>query len=217
MNASSPAGLPTAPESALEELRRSGRSRVDPARFRRLEALALRIPAQPEAVRRLLQARFEERLAEYAAKVTHAKQAAPVAARRATAPEPASPLAQLMQVLREARPDPALAGDELAGARRFREAWDAQRAVEKLELALAARPAQAGPLNSHALVLQSLQLMHAVSPQYLRQFVLHVETLQWLDAADAPGAGAQGQGRKAAGKGVKAAKAVKGARTRQRK
>lgn len=207
-DASSPAGLPASPEAALEELRRSGGSRADPARFRFLEALALRIPAQPEAVRRLLQARFAAHLAGYAA------QAAPVAARRATAREPASPLAQLMQVLRASRPDPALAAgrDELAGARRFREAWDAQRALEKLELALAARPAQAGPLNSHALVLQSLQLMRAASPQYLRQFVLHVETLQWLDAADAPVAAAQG--RKAAGKGAKAAK---GARTRQGK
>jgi hypothetical protein len=207
-DAPSPSALPAAPEAALEELRRSGGSRVDPARFRFLEALALRIPSQPEAVRRLLQARFETHLAEYAAR------AAPVAARRATPREPASPLAQLMQVLRESRPDPALATgrDELAGARRFREAWDAQRALEKLELALAARPAQAGPLNSHALVLQSLQLMRTASPQYLRQFVLHVETLQWLDAADAPVAGAQG--RKAAGKGAKAAK---GARTRQGK
>lgn len=213
MNASSPADPQAAPEAALEELRRSGRSRADPARFRFLEALALRIPGQPEPLRQLLQARFEARLAEYAA---HAEPAAPVAARRATAREPASPLAQLMQVLREARPDPAVAAgrDELASARRFREAWDAQRALEKLETALARRPAQAGPLNSHALVLQSLQLMRSASPQYLRQFVLHVETLQWLEAADEPVAGSQGQGRKAAGKGAKAAK---GARTRQGK
>ncbi|RYF15170.1 MAG: DUF2894 domain-containing protein [Comamonadaceae bacterium] len=210
MNEPAPADPPAAAEAALGELRRSGRSRADPVRFRYLEALAQRIPAQPEPLRELLQARFLARLAEYAA---HAEPAAPVAARRATTREPASPLAQLMQVLRESRPDPAVAAgrDELASARRFREAWDAQRALEKLELAFTRRPAQAGPLNSHALVLQSLELMRTVSPQYLRQFVLHVETLQWL-AADEPMARPQGQGRKAAGKGAKAAK---GARTRK--
>lgn len=213
MNASSPGGSPAAAEAGLEELRRSGRSRVDPVRFRYLEALARRISAQPEPLRRLLQARFMARLAEYA---EHAKAAAPVAARRATTREPASPLAQLMQVLRESRPDPAIAAgrDELASARRFREAWDAQRALEKLELAFARRPAQAGPLNSHALVLQSLELMRSVSPQYLRQFVLHVETLQWLEAAEEQGSGSQRQGRKAVGKGGKAGK---GARARQGK
>lgn len=213
MNTSLPAEPPGAAEAGLEEMRRDGRWRVDPARFRYLEALARRIPAQPEPLRRLLQARFEARLAEYTA---HTSDAVPVAARRATAKDAGSPLAQLMQVLRKARPDPAVAagGDELASARRFREAWDAQRALEKLELALAHRPAQAGPLNSHALVLQSLELMRSASPRYLRQFVLHVESLQWLAAAQEQAGGSQRQGRKPAGKGVKAAK---GARTRQGK
>jgi hypothetical protein len=181
---------------------------VNLVRFRILEALARRIPAQPEAVQRVLQARFEARRAQYAADTDVA---GPVATPRAAARQPASPLAQL---LRDARPAADIAGrDELASARRFREAWDAQRAVEKLDLALAQRPAQAGPLNSHALVLQSLELMRAASPRYLRQFVLHVETLQWLAEADEL-PGAQRAGRKPAAAGGTAAK---NGRTRQRK
>lgn len=213
MTALPPDGAHGAAQARLEELRRSGRWRADPARFCFLEALARRIPAQPEPVQRVLQARFEARLAQYAAD-TAADDSPPVARSRAAARASASPLAGLAQLLRDARPAADTAGgDELASARRFREAWDAQRALEKLDLALAQRPAQAGPLNSHALVLQSLELMRAASPRYLRQFVLHVETLQWLAEADEL-VGAQGRGRKSAGQGGAAARS---GRTRQRK
>lgn len=183
------------------------------ARLRFLEALERRIPTQPEPVRRVLQARLDARRAEYAAD-TGADDVAPIAGTRAAARPSTSPISALAQLLRDARPAADIAsGDELASARRFREAWDAQRALEKLDLALAQRPAQAGPLNSHALVLQSLELMRAASPRYLRQFVLHVETLQWLAEADDGGA-AQRPGKKAAGQGASAAR---GGRTRQRK
>ena len=183
------------------------------ARLRFLEALARRIPAQPEPVRRVLQARFEARQAEYAVDAG-ADDGGPVARSRVAVRPSASPLSGLAQLLRDARPAADITGrDELASARRFREAWDAHRALEKLDLALAQRPAQAGPLNSHALVLQSLELMRAASPRYLRQFVLHVETLQWLAEADEL-PGAQRPGRKSAGQGGTAAK---GGRARQRK
>ena len=186
---------------------------MNPVRFRILEALARRIPGQPEAVRRVLQARFEARVAQYAAD-TDADHAGSVFKPRTSARQPASPLGALAQLLRDARPAADIAGgDELTSARRFREAWDAQRALEKLDLALAQRPAQAGPLNSHALVLQSLELMRAASPRYLRQFVLHVETLQWLAEADEL-PGAQRAARKSAAAGGTAAKS---GRTRQRK
>jgi hypothetical protein len=149
------------------------------ARSRYLKALARRVDAQPEAVRRILAARLQAGLAEHAARGSD--QAAP-APRRVVPKAQASPLAELNRALRESRPDAgiALGGDELASARRFRAAWDAQRAVEKLDRALANKPAQAGPLNSHALLLQSMELMRSLSPHYLRQFLLHAETLLWL-------------------------------------
>jgi hypothetical protein len=50
------------------------------------------------------------------------------------------------------------------------------------------RPANAGPLNSHNLVLQSLDMMRGVSTDYLRRFIAHVETLQWLEEAAAAAA-----------------------------
>ena len=72
---------------------------------------------------------------------------------------------------------------ELASVRRFRSAWSASRSQEQLEQALARKPAQAGPLNSHVLVLQALELMGELSPDYLRHFLLHVDSLQWLEQA----------------------------------
>ena len=102
-----------------------------------------------------------------------------------------SPLAQLNAYIRErvvARtlallPGETADGDELPSVRRFRRAWTRVRAQDQVEQAVARRPAQPGPLNSHALVLQSLARMRELSPEYLRRFVEHVETLQWLEQA----------------------------------
>jgi hypothetical protein len=44
-------------------------------------------------------------------------------------------------------------------------------------------PENAGPLNSHMLVLRTLGLMRELSPHYLRRFLSHTETLLWLEQA----------------------------------
>jgi hypothetical protein len=102
------------------------------------------------------------------------------------------PLAQLNEYIRgtmlarmeaAAAPGEALDPDELMSARRFRRAWDRGRTLDRVEQALARKPASAGPINSHALVLRSLALMRELSPDYLRRFLVHVESLQWLDQA----------------------------------
>lgn len=99
------------------------------------------------------------------------------------------PLAELNAYLREASARKAAAagpGDdphELASVRRFRQAWDRHRADDQVAQAVARKPAHAGPLNSHVLVLQSLALMRELSPDYLRHFLVQVESLQWLERA----------------------------------
>jgi hypothetical protein len=74
-------------------------------------------------------------------------------------------------------------GDQLQSARRFRKAWYQARTEDQVLQAVARRPANAGPLNSHALVLQSLALMQELSTDYLRRFVTQIESLQWLEEA----------------------------------
>ena len=177
-------------QAALAAMRREGAWRIDPARFHWLEALSRRLHGQPEAVRRILQARLEAAVADYAARLA----AAPAPAGNVRGLHPAAagsePLVQLNRSIRSARasnpaalPGESQQPDELASVRRFRRAWSASRSQQQVAQAALRKPANAGPLNSHALVLDSLELMRELSPDYLRRFLLHVESLQWLEQA----------------------------------
>jgi Protein of unknown function (DUF2894) len=73
------------------------------------------------------------------------------------------------------------ASSEMASVRRFREAWSKNVAEDQVDQAVVRGPVNAGPLNSHMLVLHSLALMRDLSPDYLRRFLSHVDTLLWLD------------------------------------
>jgi hypothetical protein len=175
------------PQQRIEAWRRDGASRVDPPRFRYLEALSLRLAQQPEPVRRVLHDKLQAAVAEYAQRVAQRQAAGGEGARRQRAAS-CAPLAELNRYIRNAAAHAPTAGDahreqELASVGRFRQAWTTGRAQEQLEQAVARRPANAGPINSHALVLQSLALMGELSADYLRRFLVHVESLQWLEAA----------------------------------
>ena len=93
---------------------------------------------------------------------------------------------------------------ELRSAQRFRETWERLGAEEAVVKATHRAPENAGPLNSHMLVLRTLALMRELSPHYLRRFLSHTETLLWLEQA-------QGQLKTPVGKGgaVKLVKAVR--------
>jgi Protein of unknown function (DUF2894) len=95
---------------------------------------------------------------------------------------------------------------DLRSAQRFRETWERLGAEEAVVRATHRAPENAGPLNSHMLVLRTLGLMSELSPHYLRRFLSQTETLLWLEQA-------QGQLKAPAGKGKVAAKA--GARAKK--
>ena len=181
---------PDALQDRLVALRTAGAWRQDPARFHYLEALARRLPGQPEPVRRLLEGKLQAGLGEFAERASPpAAKPTPIQVRPAVE---RTPLAQLNAYLRESSPAARRAApgepherDELASVRRFRRAWASLRMHEQVEQAAARKPANAGPLNSHALVLQSLALMRELSPDYLERFLRQVESLQWLDRAAA--------------------------------
>jgi hypothetical protein len=181
------------PGTSLETLRSAGAWRLDPMRFRSLEALSARLPGQPEPVRGLLQDKLQAALADYAERFARARQAVDVRPQAAKAGPAAicAPLAQLNDYIRRASaagreapaPGETQERDELASVRRFRQTWSGIRTRDQVEQAAARKPANAGPLNSHSLVLDSLALMQELSPAYLRRFLLHVESLQWLARA----------------------------------
>lgn len=173
------AGAPSDPslQERLALLRGSGAWRADAARFVSLEALARRLEGQPAPVRQRLQDRLQAGLSDFMERV---EQRAPMPRKAQRAPAPLAQLNAYIRSLRAASPD---GSQELASARAFRQAWEKSRALEQVQQALARRPANAGPLNSHALVLRSLDLLGALSPDYLRRFVAQVETLQWMERA----------------------------------
>lgn len=186
-------------EAMLETLRAEGLQRHNPARFHYLEVLAQRLPGQPAAVQQVLAQRLEQAVATYACEARSAATAAAEAA-PGTGATPAtaapSPLARLnRELMASASAEPhatttaplhASAGahlPDMKSVRQFSEVWSKISAEQQVVQALHRGPENAGPLNSHKLVLRSLSLMRALSPDYLRRFMSQMEALLWLDQA----------------------------------
>ena len=166
-------------QAQLAALRAGGAWRADPIGFEALQKLSARIAGQPAPVQQLLQARLVQALQALTAQAT---------------PTPAAPIATRRETSRRERTGSALSAlampsrgtPELSSVRRFRQAWGQLQAVDRVAQALARKPRNAGPLNSHALVLQTFALLQAASPQYLRRVVDVVETMHWLERATDP-------------------------------
>jgi hypothetical protein len=94
-------------------------------------------------------------------------------------------IARVSQAAAEGQRSSATPWPELRSAQRFRETWERLSAEETVVQATHRAPENAGPLNSHKLVLRTLGLMSELSPHYLRRFLAHTETLLWLDQAQA--------------------------------
>ena len=64
----------------------------------------------------------------------------------------------------------------------FRQQLGKMSVQKQVTQAIAQAPQNAGPINSHMLVLRSLGLMRDLSPDYLHRFMGYVDTLLFLDA-----------------------------------
>lgn len=189
-------------EPTLDSLRQAGHDQWAPERFRYLESLAARLPGQPAAVRQILAQRLQAALSAYAAQAeqfpkeagrAHPGQTPENVSSRATL----SPLAQLnreLQARTGQEPGAAMGEDDtdpvhaapLKSAQAFAEVWSKVSAEQQLAQAMERGPENAGPLNPHKLVLRSLRLMRALSPDYVRRFMAQAEALLWLEQAQAP-------------------------------
>ena len=188
---------------ALAALREAGAPRLDPVRMYYIESLWQRTQVAPPGVQRLLAARLQQAVADCRASWPRTQAAAPkpvrpgaAATRRApvpAAPSPApSPLAALNQHIRS-RAQGSTAGTasapmagtapDMKSVQRFRDVWSHIAAEQQVSRAIVQGPENAGPLNSHRLVLRSLALMRSLSPDYLRRFLEHADALLWLDQA----------------------------------
>lgn len=171
----------------LERLRAAGAAQRDPLRFGFAEGLARRLDGAPDAVRPALEQKLHAALDALQERLQAAP--APASADEPARVEAQDPLAGLNLHIRAATGGttatpagaPAAALPGLRNARRFRQAWGRQLANETLEQAIHHGPREAGPLNSHRLVLQTLQLMQALSPDYLQRFLARADALLWLE------------------------------------
>jgi hypothetical protein len=103
--------------------------------------------------------------------------------------EAGSALSALVRQLGQHSPEnPAVRLEENTGARaelkilrNFRNTWSKLSADKQVTHALEQAPTNAGPINSHMLVLRSLALMRDISPDYLNRFMSYADTLLSLD------------------------------------
>lgn len=73
---------------------------------------------------------------------------------------------------------------ELRTVRESRATWARLSVDKQLALAMKQAPINAGPINSHMLVLRSLAMMQEISPDYLSRVVSYVDTLLALDPGE---------------------------------
>jgi hypothetical protein len=73
---------------------------------------------------------------------------------------------------------------EPANTQFFRATWARISVDKRVTQALDQAPKNAGPINSHLLVLRSLALMRDISPDYLNRLTAYVDTLLGLDELD---------------------------------
>lgn len=178
--------------ATLADLLARGAARREPVRFHFARALARRSAAQTGAVRQQLDARLARVLADLQQRLdTHPH---PTPAVSDTPPAPGRGLLGLMLV--QAGSAASTAGPasgpgtpgaappaELRAVRDFGATWARLRLDQQLQRAQDQQPGNAGPLNSHRLVLQALQQLRQLSPAYLQRFMAHAEALLWLERA----------------------------------
>lgn len=182
-------------QSVLDTLRTNGAAERDPIRLIYVEALARRIAAQPEAIRRLLDAKLGATASQLAAR----PETPPAEMSRDNA---ASPLAELLahinqhahapsDVVRSTTQTTSIDRDfghkrqapELKSVAYFHETWSKLSTEQQLTQTLAQAPENAGPMNAQHLVLRSLQVMRDIAPDYLQGFMSYIDTLIWLEHA----------------------------------
>lgn len=73
---------------------------------------------------------------------------------------------------------------ELKTVRESRATWARLSVDKQLSMAMQQAPKNAGPINSHMLVLRSLAMMQDISPEYLSRVVSYLDTLLVLNPGE---------------------------------
>ncbi|HEY0846554.1 MAG TPA: DUF2894 domain-containing protein [Noviherbaspirillum sp.] len=197
----------------IAALRTAGADRFDPVRLHYIDALARRALMHQGSVRRMLDGRLAHALAAFregferaqeqareilARSVQHTPSAADELERRFAAgdfkglrrlaasleTDQSASLGALVRRLEQHAPEAADARPELRAIRNGRKTWAKLSVDRQVAQALEQAPRNAGPINSHMLVLRSLALMREISPDYLNRFMSYADTLLCLDQGE---------------------------------
>lgn len=200
--------LTLAAQATLDAWGDSGADRLDPVRFRFLQAMARRTAPLQGLARQQLEDKLDTHLRAYAqlleavepdASTMDSAEASPAAP--ATPQSAPAALTQLLAYLtypdapdndptwdrdalglREAYPDVQM-------LEYFRGVWSRVSADRQVRQSQEQVHKNAGPLNSNQLVHRALSLMRELSPGYLQQFLSYTDALMWMEqihAATAP-------------------------------
>lgn len=189
---------PDALHPAIARLRHAGADAFDPVRLHYLGVLAERLAVHSGTTGRLLEARFTKAVADFDNRFEQFQRDADAAAQSTTHRHPQSTgLADLTRQLTQHNDAPSSGNagrtdgapgvrTELKAVSQFRNTWSKLSADKQLAHALGQAPKNAGPINSHRVVLRSLSLMRELSPDYLNRFMAYADTLLCLDHTDRP-------------------------------
>lgn len=182
-------------QATLDAWRDSGADRVDPVRFRFLDAMARRAAAMDGLARQLLDARLADLLHAYEGRLEANSAAADAGASEAA--RSAGALAGLIDYLADPDPPGGVSGwtRDTLGLRAtypdvqmldyFRGVWSRVSADRQVRQSQEQVHKNAGPLNSNQLVHRALSLMRELSPGYLQQFLSYTDALMWMEQLQA--------------------------------
>ena len=196
-------GQPADISTTLAALRLAGADKFDAVGLHYIDTLARRASSHQGRVKHLLDGKLADALAAFKARLAQAQGDARCTVDPITPPQPGARPTALGDLTRDlvdraseqvpgqtGTPQarrfngPAGLRPELKATQYFRNTWAKLSVGKRVTQALDQAPKNAGPINSHRLVLQSLALMREISPDYLNRFTSYVDTLLCLDQGD---------------------------------
>jgi hypothetical protein len=185
-----PPDAPHSPADALNLLQAEGAAwaaeaaQRDPVGWHYILVLAERTRTQTGPAQALLQAKLSTAVAQLQARLAAPQNPNTLpASSTASRSSPLTALLQDMAAPTVERPLSPSGHGRIDNPRvaQFRQQLGKINVQKQVTQAIAQAPQNAGPINSHMLVLRSLGLMRDLSPDYLNRFMGYVDTLLFLE------------------------------------
>ena len=179
-------------DALMQRLREAGAARLDAVGWHYIEVLARRTELQTGPAQHLLQEKLQQALQAFGQRMPALQSTTPTTPTPPAGPSP-SPLALLLQEMAPPLPTlqalpatgtPLARHHESPRVRQFLKQLRQISVQKRVSKAIAQAPQNAGPINSHMLVLRALGVMRDISPDYLQRFMTHLDTLLCLEQSE---------------------------------